>query len=232
MNTTAPTDAIIRAENLALHFDDGQTRALDGVDFEIREGEFVAIVGPSGCGKSSLLNLIGTLDSPTDGEIYFRSQPYSSIRDLSLFRRQNIGFIFQSFYLLPTLSALDNVLVPTIGCPGTAKEHEERARYLLSQLGLSNRLDHFPGRLSGGERQRVAIARALINDPDVILADEPTGSLDSANAAHVLDVIGELKKEKKLTIVMVTHDPNVSARADRVIYMRDGKIRNAEEVRP
>ncbi|BBI99072.1 macrolide ABC transporter ATP-binding protein [Ferrigenium kumadai] len=231
MNTTTATDTIVRAENLALHFDDGQTRALDGIDLEIREGEFVAIVGPSGCGKSSLLNLIGTLDSPTSGELYFRSQPYSGIRDLSLFRRQNIGFIFQSFYLLPTLSALDNVLVPTIGCPGAAKEHEERARYLLSQLGLSNRLAHFPGRLSGGERQRVAIARALINDPDVILADEPTGSLDSANAAHVLDVIGELKKEKELTIVMVTHDPNVSARADRVIHMRDGKIGYAEEAR-
>ncbi len=232
MNSTTATDIIVRAENLALHFDDGQTRALDGIDVKIREGEFVAIVGPSGCGKSSLLNLIGTLDSPTSGEIYFRSRPYSEIRDLSLFRRQNIGFIFQSFHLLPTLSALDNVMVPTIGCPGTAKEHEERARYLLSQLGLSNRLEHFPGRLSGGERQRVAIARALINDPDVILADEPTGSLDSANAAHVLDVIGELKKEKELTIVMVTHDPNVSARADRVIHMRDGKIRYAEEARP
>ncbi|HEX5338303.1 MAG TPA: ABC transporter ATP-binding protein [Gallionella sp.] len=217
-------NAIIRAENLALHFDDGQTRALDGVDVEIREGEFVAIVGPSGCGKSSLLNLIGTLDNPTGGEIYFRAQPYSAIRDLSLFRRQNIGFIFQSFNLLPTLSALDNVLVPTVGCPGTAKAHEERARYLLSELGLHKRLDHFPGKLSGGERQRVAIARALINDPDIILADEPTGSLDSANATHVLDVIGELRQQKALTIVMVTHDANVSSRADRVIRMRDGKI--------
>jgi putative ABC transport system ATP-binding protein len=232
MNSTTATNIIVRADNLALHFDDGQTRALDGVDVDIREGEFVAIVGPSGCGKSSLLNLIGTLDSPTSGEIYFRSQPYSAIRDLSLFRRQNIGFIFQSFHLLPTLTALDNVMVPTIGCPGAAREYEERARYLLSQLGLSKRLDHFPGRLSGGERQRVAIARALINDPDIILADEPTGSLDSANAAHVLDVIGELKKEKELTIVMVTHDPNVSSRADRVIHMRDGKIGYAEEARP
>src|SRR5512146_1317246 len=143
MNSTTETNIIVRADNLALHFDDGQTRALDGINFEIREGEFVAIVGPSGCGKSSLLNLIGTLDNPTSGEIYFRSQPYSGIRDLSLFRRQNIGFIFQSFHLLPTLTALDNVLVPTIGCPGAAKEYEEKARYLLSQLGLSKRLDHF-----------------------------------------------------------------------------------------
>ncbi|HEX5363057.1 MAG TPA: ABC transporter ATP-binding protein [Gallionella sp.] len=221
---TTNQTTILRAENLALLFDDGQTRALNGLNVEINEGEFVAIVGPSGCGKSSLLNLIGTLDIPTSGEIYFRSRPYSAIRDLSLFRRQNIGFIFQSFYLLPTLSALDNVLVPTIGCPGAAQEHEERARSLLSRLGLDKRLDHFPGKLSGGERQRVAIARALINDPDIILADEPTGSLDSANATQVLELIDGVRKEKELTVVMVTHDRSVSARADRIIRMRDGQI--------
>ncbi len=221
---SSSNNTIVRAENLMLSFDEGQTRALNGLDAEIREGEFVAIVGPSGCGKSSLLNLIGTLDNPTSGEIYFRARPYSEIRDLSLFRRQNIGFIFQSFHLLPTLSALDNVLVPTIGVPGSASDNEERARALLIRLGLANRLNHFPGKLSGGERQRVAIARALINDPDVILADEPTGSLDSANAAHVLDVLNDIRKEKELTVIIVTHDPSVSARADRVIHMRDGKI--------
>lgn len=215
---------ILRTENLALLYDDGQTRALNGLNVEINEGEFVAIVGPSGCGKSSLLNLIGTLDTPTSGEIFFRAQPYSALHDLSLFRRQNIGFIFQSFYLLPTLSALDNVLVPTIGCPGTAREHEERARSLLSRLGLAKRLNHFPGKLSGGERQRVAIARALINDPDIILADEPTGSLDSANATQVLELIDSIRQEKQLTVVMVTHDRSVSARADRIVRMRDGQI--------
>lgn len=215
---------ILRAENLELLFDDGQTRALNGLNVEIIEGEFVAIVGPSGCGKSSLLNLIGTLDTPTAGDIYFRSQPYSAIRDLSLFRRQNIGFIFQSFNLLPTLSAIDNVLVPTIGVPGSASDNMERARALLTRLGLEKRLDHFPGKLSGGERQRVAIARALINDPDIILADEPTGSLDSVNATQVLEVIDSIRKEKELTVVMVTHDRSVSARADRIIRMRDGKI--------
>jgi putative ABC transport system ATP-binding protein len=216
------SDSVIRGDKLALHFDAGKTKALNGIDIEVRDGEFVAMVGPSGCGKSSLLNLIGTLDRPTSGEIYFRSQPYSAIRDLSLFRRQHIGFIFQSFHLIPTLTALQNVVVPTIGCPGSTDNHRERARSLLSRLGLRERMDHFPGQLSGGERQRVAIARALVNDPDVILADEPTGSLDSTNAAQVLDVIAEVRKEKGLTVVMVTHDPSVSGRADRIVHVRDG----------
>ena len=231
MKPESATGAIIRAENLALHFDQGHTKALDGIDVHIHEGEFVAIVGPSGCGKSSLLHLIGTLDIPTSGDIYFRSQPYSTIRDLSLFRRQHIGFIFQSFYLIPTLSALDNVVVPTIGCPGSAKGHRERAKDLLSKLGLRDRLDHFPGNMSGGERQRVAVARAMINAPDVILADEPTGSLDSDNALQVLDVIADVRKEKGLTVIMVTHDPSVSSRADRVVPVRDGKLDIRGEMR-
>ena len=215
-------NSIIRAEKLALHFDEGQTRALDGVDVDIREGEFVAIVGPSGCGKSSLLNLLGALDTPSSGEIYFCSEPYSKIRDLSLFRRQNIGFIFQAFQLLPTLSALENVLVPTVGSADSTAM--QRAKSLLEKLGLSQRMNHLPGKLSGGERQRIAIARALINNPSVILADEPTGSLDSLNATQVLDLIGELRNERELTVVMVTHDSSVSARADRIVRMRDGKI--------
>jgi putative ABC transport system ATP-binding protein len=215
---------ILSTKSLALHFDGGRTRALDGVDIDIREGEFVAITGPSGCGKSSLLNLFGTLDNPTSGELFFRGQPYSKISEFSLFRRENIGFVFQSFHLIPTLTALDNVLVPAIGRPDRGNGHKERARTLLLQMGLQDRLDHFPAQLSGGERQRVAIARALINNPAIILADEPTGSLDSANAAHVLDVIVRMRQEKSLTIVMVTHDSNVSFRADRIIRMRDGRI--------
>ena len=226
---TDPTDAIIRAEKLMLHYDEGQTRALDGVDFAIRAGEFVAIVGPSGCGKSSLLNLIGTLDRPSSGEIYFRARRYSEISDQCLFRKQHIGFIFQAFQLLPTLSALSNVLVPTVG---SKRSHKDQAEQLLVRLGLGKRLHHLPGKLSGGERQRVAIARALINDPALILADEPTGSLDSANAAQVLDLIGELQGERCLTVLMVTHDANVSGRADRIIRMSDGKIQPADEVCP
>jgi putative ABC transport system ATP-binding protein len=208
---------------LALHFDEGRTHALDGVDLSLQEGEFVAITGPSGCGKSSLLNLIGTLDRPTSGEVYLRDQPYSAIDDFSLFRRRHIGFVFQSFHLLPTLSALDNILVPTLG-RSDADQPEARARALLQRMGLGSKLHQFPGRMSGGERQRVAIARALINDPAIILADEPTGSLDSANAAQVLDMLAEIQRERTLTVVMVTHDAGVSAQAGRVIQMRDGKV--------
>jgi ABC-type lipoprotein export system ATPase subunit len=215
---------IFRAEDLALHFDAGRTRALDGIDVEIGEGEFVAIVGASGCGKSSLLNLIGALDAPTVGERYFRGRPYSAMTDLADFRRRHIGFVFQSFHLIPTLGVLDNVLVPTIGSPGSADFHRARALALLERLGLTDRLQHFPATLSGGERQRAAIARALINAPDLLLADEPTGSLDSANAAQVLDLISEIRRERGLTVVMVTHDAGVSAHADRLVPMRDGKV--------
>jgi putative ABC transport system ATP-binding protein len=215
---------IFRAEALTLHFDAGRTRALDGVDVEVGEGEFVAIVGASGCGKSSLLNLIGALDAPTVGERYFRGQPYSAMPDLADFRRRHIGFVFQSFHLIPTLGVLDNVLVPTIGSPGSAGIHRTRALALLERLGLSDRLQHFPATLSGGERQRAAIARALINTPDLLLADEPTGSLDSANAAQVLDLISEIRRERGLTVVIVTHDAGVSAHADRLVPMRDGKV--------
>jgi len=215
---------IFRAEGLALHFDAGKTRALDGIDVEIGEGEFVAIVGASGCGKSSLLNLIGALDAPTAGERYFRSHPYSSMLDQADFRRRHIGFVFQSFHLIPTLGVLDNVLVPTLGTPGPASLHRARALALLERLGLTDRLQYFPATLSGGERQRAAIARALINNPDLLLADEPTGSLDSANAAQVLDLISDIRRERGLTVVMVTHDAGVSAHADRLVPMRDGKV--------
>jgi ABC-type lipoprotein export system ATPase subunit len=232
MNTESFPDAIVRARALALHFDDGETQALDGVDLAIRAGEFVAVVGPSGCGKSSLLNLIGTLEAPTTGEVFFRAQPYSGLRNLSRFRRQHIGFIFQSFNLIPTLNALDNVVVATIGVPGAASDKVARARELLAKLGLSDRLAHFPNKMSGGERQRVAIARALINAPDLILADEPTGSLDSANSAAVLTLLTDIQKERDLTLIMATHDPSVSARADRVIQMRDGRIEHSQEPVP
>jgi putative ABC transport system ATP-binding protein len=224
MSATPSSSPILHIRELALHFDDGQTKALNGVDLDVRAGEFVAIVGPSGSGKSSLLNVIGTLDAPTSGELIFRDQPYSTIKDASLFRRENIGFIFQAFHLIPTLSTLENVIVPTIGCSGNAHEYKAHAESLLTQLGLRDRLHHFPGKLSGGERQRVAIARSLINQPRMILADEPTGSLDSANAAQVLDILTGIVKQQGLTLIMVTHDANVSARADRIIYMRDGKI--------
>lgn len=215
---------LLRAENVALHFDRGATKALNGVNVHIHEGEFVAVVGPSGCGKSSLLNILGTLESPTTGDLYFRARPYASIRDASLFRRQHLGFIFQAFHLISTLSAIDNVLLPTIGASGLPSDYRARAVGLLVRLGLEGRLHHFPGAMSGGERQRVAIARALINRPGIILADEPTGSLDSVSTTQVLDLLTEMRKELSLTMVMVTHDPSVSSRADRIVRMRDGKI--------
>ena len=210
-----------------MRFDGGAVTALDGVTLSIAAGEFVAITGPSGCGKSTLLNLLGLLDRPTSGEIIVASKAYSTVRDSSLFRRQQFGFVFQSFHLLPTLSALDNVLVPTIGCPGTPREHAGRAHRLLAQMGLERRLDQFPGTMSGGERQRVAIARALINDPKAILADEPTGSLDSATAAEVLNLLIDLQRERGLTLIVVTHDATVSKFANRLVPMRDGKLLDA-----
>jgi putative ABC transport system ATP-binding protein len=221
---TATLDALIRAEGLVLHFDKGNTKALDGIDLGIYQGECLALVGPSGCGKSSLLNLLGTIESPTAGQIHFGSQSYATITDRSSFRRTHIGFVFQAFNLIATLSALDNVILPTVGTRGSANDHRERAKDLLAKLGLSGRIGHFPNQLSGGERQRVAIARALINDPKVILADEPTGSLDSANTREVLDLLEALTKETGLTVIIATHDGDVASRADRVVRMRDGKI--------
>ena len=224
MSSTIFNQHFLSIQGLTLHFDEGKTKALNGINLEIAEGEFVAIAGPSGSGKSSLLNVIGILDTPTYGTISFCNQPYSGINDASLFRRKNIGFIFQSFHLIPTLTALDNVIVPTIGCDGSASNYLTRAISLLTQFGLSNRLHQFPGKLSGGERQRVAIARSLINSPSIILADEPTGSLDSVNASQVLNILTDIVKQQKITLIMVTHDANISRQADRIVYMRDGLI--------
>jgi ABC-type lipoprotein export system ATPase subunit len=221
---TAGDAPLIRVQGLTLHFDGGRIKALDGVDLEVQEGEFLAVTGPSGCGKSSLLSLIGLLDSPTSGTIELAGQPYAAVRDESLFRRRHIGFVFQSFHLLPTLTALQNVAVPTVGAGGSAAGHLERARSLLTQLGLGRSLNQFPAQLSGGERQRVAIARALINDPKLILADEPTGALDSTNAHQVLELLAGIRRDRGLTVVMVTHDASVSSLADRVIHMRDGRV--------
>ncbi|MBI4986521.1 MAG: ABC transporter ATP-binding protein [Rhodocyclales bacterium] len=225
--TALAAEPILGLRNVSLHFDDGRTKALDGVDFAVDEGEFVAIAGPSGSGKSSLLNLIGALDVPSAGEIFFRGAAYSGNADLAAFRGRHIGFVFQSFHLIPTLTALENVMLPALGRSWSAAAQRRRAESLLADMGLRDRLHSSPTTLSGGERQRVAIARALINEPSLILADEPTGSLDSANAEQVLEFLVGLRAEKGLTVVMVTHDEGISARADRVIRMRDGRIERA-----
>jgi ABC-type lipoprotein export system ATPase subunit len=198
--------------------------ALDGVDLRISRGEVVAIVGPSGSGKSTLLNLIGALDRPTTGEVIVNGTPLSQVRNLDRFRGQTIGFIFQSHNLLPTLTARENIEVPLYELPISGRERRARARELLELVGLKQRDDHLPNQLSGGERQRVAIARALANRPAIVLADEPTGNLDSKNTADIMGLLGALNREQGVTLVIVTHNTEVAAAAQRVVTIRDGKI--------
>jgi putative ABC transport system ATP-binding protein len=218
------TDPLLAARDLHKQYPDGQVRALNGVSLDVRVGEFVAITGPSGCGKSTLLNLLGTLDRPDSGEVFFRGEPLSKHADLDRFRSRQIGFVFQSFYLLPTLTARENVQVPMFGGPLGSAERARKADELLALVGMGERAGHRPPQLSVGERQRVALARALANDPVLLLADEPTGNLDSDNAAHVLDLLTRLQRDRGLTLVMVTHSAELAQRADRVVRMRDGQV--------
>ena len=215
---------LIEAKALTREFDDGQVRALRGVHFSIREGEFVAITGPSGCGKSTLLQLLGALDRPTSGTLLYRGQSLPDHPHPASYRACEVGFIFQAFHLLPTFTAAENVQIPMFETDRSLKERKERAAELLKLVGLEHRLNHFPSKLSGGERQRVAIARSLANSPSMLLADEPTGNLDSKNAHVVLDLIIRLQQEQGRTMVLVTHDPSVAARAERTLRMMDGRI--------
>jgi putative ABC transport system ATP-binding protein len=210
-------------------YTDGHVNALMDVSISIAEGEYVAIMGPSGSGKSTLLNMLGGLDVPTSGEVYFQEKPLSAHESLDAYRSMNIGFIFQSFHLMPTLRAVENVQVPMFGLPKsarrlTAPQRAARARELLSLVGLEKRQNHFPNQLSVGERQRVAIARALANDPALLLADEPTGNLDSKTAADVLDLFDRLHRERQLTLVIVTHGQSLAERAERIIRIEDGRV--------
>ena len=199
-------------------------KALDGVDLRIRRGEVLAIVGPSGSGKSTLLNLIGALDRPTSGEVIVNGTPLSKVRNLDRFRSRTIGFIFQSHNLLPTLTARENVEVPMYELPLRPGQRRARATELLAMVGLAERQHHLPNQLSGGERQRVAIARALANSPSVLLADEPTGNLDSKNTADIVALLTRLNREQGVTLVIVTHNTEVAAAAQRVITFRDDQI--------
>jgi ABC-type lipoprotein export system ATPase subunit len=198
--------------------------ALSGVDLQIRAGEVVAIVGPSGSGKSTLLNLIGALDRPSSGEVIVDGTPLSQVRDLDRFRGRTIGFIFQSHNLLPTLTARENVEVPMYELPVRPGQRRARATELLGLVGLAHRAGHLPNQLSGGERQRVAVARALANRPAIVLADEPTGNLDTKTTADIMALLGELNREQGVTLVIVTHNTEVAAAAQRVITIRDGRI--------
>jgi len=222
--STASAVPLLQAKALTREFDDGQVKALRGVDFSIREGEFVAITGPSGCGKSTLLQLLGALDRPSSGDLLYRGESVPDLLDPARYRACEIGFIFQAFHLLPTFTALENVQLPMFESDRSPSERRERAAELLRLVGLENRLAHFPSKLSGGERQRVAIARSLANEPTLLLADEPTGNLDSENAHSVLDLIIRLQQEQGRTMVLVTHDPTIAERAGRTLRMMDGRI--------
>ncbi len=220
--------ALIRARNLVRRYTMGKqtVTALDGVSLDVQGGEFVALVGPSGSGKSTLLNMIGGLDRPSSGELWVADLELSKASDKQLvgYRRDRIGFIFQSFNLLATRSAAENVEVPLMLAGMGRKQRRERAIGLLAQVGLDRRAGHKPNELSGGEMQRVAIGRALANDPVLILADEPTGNLDSKTGADILNILRDLVRTRGVTMVLVTHDMKVASYADRVVHLLDGNI--------
>jgi putative ABC transport system ATP-binding protein len=218
------SERVFEAIALKKEYDDGQVKALRGIDFHIDRGEFVAIVGQSGSGKSTLLHLLGALDRPSAGSLMFRGTCLTKRADLDSYRAHDIGFIFQAFHLLPTFTAIENVQMPMFETQRPVSERKKRAAELLTLVGLEHRLHHFPAKLSGGERQRVAIARSLANGASVLLADEPTGNLDSENAEKVLALIVRLRREQNITLVLVTHDMNIAHQAERILQMKDGRI--------
>ncbi|MEA4995370.1 MAG: ABC transporter ATP-binding protein [Petrimonas sp.] len=211
-------DKIYRTEEI-------ETLALENVNLEVKKGEFLAVMGPSGCGKSTLLNVMGLLDSPTNGKVIIDGKEIANMKDkeLAKFRNENLGFVFQSFHLINSLSVLDNVELPLLYRKVGARERRRLAEAVLEKVGLSHRMRHFPTQLSGGQCQRVAIARAVIGNPSIILADEPTGNLDSKMGAEVMDLLHQLNREDGRTIVMVTHDESKAAETTRTIRFLDGR---------
>lgn len=220
--------AIIRLTeiNKIYRTDEIETQALENVNIDIEKGEFVSVMGPSGCGKSTLLNIIGLLDTPTSGSVEIAGTDLTGMSDkkLSAFRNKTLGFVFQSFHLINSLNVMDNVEIPLIYRSGmSASARHERARQVLERVGLSHRLRHFPSQLSGGQCQRVAIARAIAGNPEIILADEPTGNLDSKMGAEIMDLLHQLNREDGRTIVMVTHNEQQAQQTDRIIRFFDGR---------
>ena len=228
------SDAVIWVEDLhkIYKMGDNEVHALRGVSLTVRRGEIVAIMGPSGSGKSTLMNILGCLDQPTYGLYVLDGQDVSTMSDdaLAAARNKMVGFVFQSFNLLARTSALDNVLLPLVYAGATLRQRKKRSREVLESVGLGDRLHHTPNELSGGQQQRVAIARALVNQPAIILADEPTGNLDSTSGKEIMEILQRLNHDAGITVILVTHDPNVTRYAQRVIQLFDGRILKRENV--
>ena len=227
MNNNLSTNSeqnVLQAENLHKSF--RQVEAVRGISLSIAAGDFLAIMGPSGSGKTTLMHLLAGLESPTSGRILFRGQEISDLDEdsLALWRREHVGLVFQAFHLIPTLSALENVAFPLYPNGASPDERRQRARVRLEQVGLAHRMDHRPAQLSGGEQQRVAIARALINQPSLILADEPTGNLDSQSGAEVMALFQQLNRQEGVATVVITHDHDVASVTARVVEMKDGEV--------
>ncbi len=218
------SECLLETRAVTKSFDNGRIQALRGVDLQVQAGEFVAISGPSGSGKSTLLQLLGGLDVPTSGEVLFQGVSLSNSFDLDAYRSRQVGFVFQSFHLLPTLRVLANVQIPMFETSLTARQREDKAAALLQEMGLGHRLRQLPNELSAGERQRVAIARSLANDPRILLADEPTGNLDSENSAMIMDLLTGIQAQHNMTLIVITHDPDIARSAQRDIRIRDGRI--------
>ena len=217
-------EPLISLFDVVKEYDKGTVKALNGVNLDIFEGEFVSIIGPSGSGKSTLLNMLGALDKPTRGKIYIDGIDLVKEKDLSEFRQEKIGFVFQLHNLIPNLSVFDNVQIPLLPTGMSNKEMKERASEIIRAVGLEDKKKQRPNKLSGGQRQRVAIARALVNNPSIILADEPTGSLDSKTGEMILNLLMEMHERYNVTLIIVTHDNDVAALAERTIKIKDGQI--------
>jgi ABC-type lipoprotein export system ATPase subunit len=218
-------EMLIEVQELTKVYGNGiQLRALDGVSFGVRRGEMVAVMGPSGCGKSTLLNMLGALDRPTSGTVRVAGQDLSTVRDVDRFRARTVGFVFQLHNLIPTLTSLENIEIPLRGQPMSAAERRARAHELLELVGMGDRGRHVPSQLSGGQRQRVAVARALANRPELILADEPTGNLDSVSGEEIIQLLRDLNARHGTTLLLVTHDRHVARAMQRVLSMQDGRI--------
>jgi len=216
---------VVEVKDLLKVYGDGhKIHALDHVSFSVRAGEFVSVMGPSGSGKSTLLNMLGALDKPTSGQVIINGQDMNKLRDVDSFRARTVGFVFQLHNLIPTLSSVENVEVPMQGQGSSASQRRKRADELLTLVGLQDREHHLPSQLSGGQRQKVAIARALANNPAILLADEPTGNLDSQSGDEVMCLLEDLHSQHGMTIFVVTHDMSIARRTHRVLVMRDGRI--------